>query len=61
MANKKVVTFLDIANNNGTFDVGESVGAAVFAHVTSTRDRRLSLGCGEKLPRLKGRGVPATS
>jgi|TARA_B110000977_G_scaffold26760_1_gene33480 hypothetical protein len=44
MANKKVVTFLDIANNNDTFDVGESVAAAVFAHVTSTRDRRLSLG-----------------
>ena len=34
----------DITSNNGTFDVGESVAAAVFSHVTSTRDR-LALGC----------------
>tara|TARA_B110000977_G_scaffold175235_1_gene229783 strand:+ start:5075 stop:6493 length:1419 start_codon:yes stop_codon:yes gene_type:complete len=34
----------DITSNNGTFDVGESVAAAVFSHVTSTRDR-LALSC----------------
>jgi hypothetical protein len=45
MANADVATIeADIAGTNGTFDFDESVAAAVFSHVTNTRDR-LALAC----------------
>ena len=42
MANKKVVTFLDIANNNGTFDVGERRGRGLRARHEHPRPSSVS-------------------
>jgi hypothetical protein len=52
MATKKVVTFLDIANNNDTFDVGESVAAAGSSRTSRAPETVVCLSGEEKSGRV---------